>query len=255
MLDSDPRKGHIPSIISTSGVYLCILRDSKYWCQSISKPSSTATSLHASAPHIRPPPPPSDSATTAPLHMATMDDSIIDGEGAIVDNSTLHPPSSRSTQIRPHSSNQLTPLPVHMHKHLRDWPEDCEQSSHQCPLPPIATGEPLPSTSRVQDASIGDRDITPWQPSSDLGNNGLDPMQQQMGIDTYIRSVHPSSARNGAAAIRNGSQTCPAADWWGQWPAGPGSSHRYPSRLNLQTGPPTVQGYSQPQSHRRPHMI
>ena len=73
MPDSNPQKGLIPLITSTSGVPLHILRDSKYWCQSILKLASTATSLHTSAPQIRPPPSHSCSCsvTMAPSQMAT----------------------------------------------------------------------------------------------------------------------------------------------------------------------------------------
>ena len=80
MPDSNPRKGLIPLITSTYGVPLRILRDSKYWRQSISKLASTTTSLHTSAPQIRPNTPRSRSVTMAPSQMATVaeEDSMAD---------------------------------------------------------------------------------------------------------------------------------------------------------------------------------
>lgn len=205
MLDSNPRKGLIPLITSTSGVPLWILRDSKHWCQSVSKLASMTTSLHTSIPQIRPHPPRSHSVTTAPSQMATVaeEDNMADESQFLLEDAhpayghapstpAQRPPSSQSTNNAPHPSNQptssLLPASDHTHKRTQDWPEDYEPPSRHCR--PTATREPLPSMSRDRDANNGD--ITQPQPSFNLESNVPDPMQQT-GIDIYFRSVRPSS--------------------------------------------------------------
>ena len=215
MPDSNPRKGLIPLITSTSGAPLHILRDSKYWCQSILKLASMTTSLYTPAPQIRPPPSHSCSCsvTMAPSQMATVaeEDNMANESQFFLEDAwqvashpayghTLsapaqHPPSSWSTNNAPHPSNQPIPLLIpatdHMHKCAWDWPEDYElPSHHRHPFPPTATREPLPLTSRDQDVNNGD--ITWPQPSFNLESNVPDPTQQT-GIDTYFRRVRPSS--------------------------------------------------------------
>ena len=45
MLYSDPCKGLIPLVVSSSGKHLSILRESKYWQQSTGKPPSTTSAI------------------------------------------------------------------------------------------------------------------------------------------------------------------------------------------------------------------
>ena len=204
MLDSDPRKGLIPLVVSSLGKHLRILRESKYWQQSTGKPSSTTSAI---TPTSRPIP----ASAMSSSHMLI--DSVIDEEPGTdedelmplqsrvdtLEHTSRHPGPQTTTNVsntiqcssttRPmnhlsHMSNRA-PSAVQPHvniqkqKRAREWLEDQESLRSRRPRPPTATR--MSAMADSHDAEVNSANITQRT-------------QRLQGINSFFKSTKPTTA-------------------------------------------------------------
>lgn len=254
MPDSDPQKGQIPLVVSSSGSRLRVLLDSKRWRQTIAKPSSTVagpsssrTTTHPSSSRTATGPPPSRSAPSSMLrHAATATPAMYENE--TYDGNEPMPlqgrlessrgaqstsrqvsrqsdnPSSSSRPVHPAPASSLPPANFQAQKRLRDWPEDSGKSIRRRLLPPFNI-----SAAESADAQLARRyQLLEQVPdrfrhlfNEDGNTQNSDVRSERIG--SYFRNARPASvARTPQVIIRN-----------------PSTSHAVHSRPSTSTTPIT----------------
>lgn len=265
MPDSDPRKGLIPLVISSSGIRLRMLRDSKHWRQSTAKSSSTlraSSSRAAAAPPSSRPAASSSSYTTAivdPTVAEEEEDPPMPQQGQVdtAHNSQRtsrpmyrqddHPqrPSGSRIVNRPPTSSLLPPANIQTRKRSRGWPDEYEPPSRR--RPPPATTRSTTSTTKdleASDAELARRyQILEQVPDRyrhlfDAEDTAQDPVQRPTRINTYFRTSRPAAAtaRISQASRQNTSQPRPRTSHsaQNQTSTATSSSRIHPSGSNSQ---------------------
>lgn len=256
MDDSDPRKGRIPLVISTTKVPLRILRDSTSWRQKLSG-SNVPSRSNTRSVDAMPKPPSSRLRQSAAPATSEEDDTDVDQNAAedehfsIGRQSYVQPnPQRRSTpreDSTPRQRQNSMPLPsgtrgvtsllpaatVHVHKRQREWPqEEHEPSRRHRQRPPT---NPLPSSHPPLQPPPPQRQPHPQQVPDRFRPIFEDERQlapePPRGINGHFRATRTSS-RDPRIIMRSANSTAMRP------PTSQGHMRAYPAQSSREPPPP-----------------